>query len=170
VNDPHIKAWGRVTMMCTAGVPWWVEDDVISTASTVTNTTVSGVETLLMTVSNPTDQPLYLRWVLPAPTNSTQWTVPDFSWADDDNAARAIQLPTQTIGQNLTIDTDPLEEMIVSSDGSLFWARMNGQLFEFPVPAYTPPTQIPIQVKGVPIGTPAMVRCPRNWSRPWGLQ
>lgn len=168
-NDPHIKQWGRITMMCTAGVPWWTEDDVIGTDETVTDTTSSGTETLWVPVENPTDQELYLRWVLPAASANTQWTVPDFSWKDDENANRAIELPTQTTGQHLTIDTDPMEEMIVCADGSQFWARMNGRMFEFPVPAYTPRTLLPVQVSGVPVGTKVMVRCPRNWSRPWGL-
>jgi hypothetical protein len=166
-NDPHLGETGRVTMMCTAGVPWWVEDDVVSTAVTKTDTRNGSVETLWLEVSNPTDQDLYLRWVLAAPA---KWKVPDFSWKADANAARAIDLPTQTAGQHLTIDTDPMEEMIVSADGSLFWARMNGKMFDHPMPSYTKKTSIPIQVTGAAPGLPCMVRAPRNWSRPWGLE
>lgn len=168
MRDPHLKQYAQVTMTCTAGVPWWVEDDVTATAVTNTDTRSEGKsETLWLPVANPTDQPLWLRWVATAPGT---WTLPDFSWADDEHKARVITLPSLTAGQHITVDTDPMEEMIVAADHTSVWARMNGKMFTHSVPPWTPETKVPVTVKGAPAGAAVQVRCPRNWSRPWGLQ
>jgi hypothetical protein len=173
VKDPHLKMWGQVVMTCTAGVPWWVEDSVTQTWVSPADTTNSTFRSGTVTVSNPTDQPMYLQWVCSAPG---QWTLPDFSWGNDyynratQDANRAVTLPVTVAGQDLTIDTDPSQEMIVSADGSQMWALMGGVSFEYWVPAYTPATSLPVTVTGAPAGASVMVVQPRNWSRPWGLQ
>ncbi|QIS16592.1 phage tail protein [Nocardia arthritidis] len=166
--DPHVKRWANIVMTCTAGVPWWVEEDVTATAVTSTDTRPDGTsETLWLPVSNPTDQPMWLRWVATAPGS---WTLPDFSWKNDSFRNRVITMPTLVAGQDITVDTDPLQEMVVAADNSSVWARMNGKLFLHSVPAWTPQTKLPVTVKGAPPGAKVQVRCPRNWSRPWGLQ
>ncbi|MFR9750496.1 phage tail protein [Nocardia sp. 004] len=167
-RDPHLKKWGQVTMTCTAGVPWWVEEDVTATAMSTIDTRGAGQsETLWLPVSNPTDQPLWPQWVVTAPG---VWTLPDFSWTEDADKARVLTLPTLVAGQDVTVDTDPMEEMIVAADGSSVWARMNGKMFLHSVPAWTPETLVPVTVRGAAAGATVQVRCPRNWSRPWGLQ
>ncbi|GAB4582310.1 phage tail protein [Nocardia sp. IFM 10818] len=168
LRDPHLKRWGQVTMTCTAGVPWWVEEDVTAAAESTTDTREEGKsETLWLPVSNPTDQPLWLRWVATAPG---VWTLPDFSWKDDEYKNRVITLPSLVAGQDITVDTDPMEEMIVAADHTSVWARMNGKMFMHSVPAWTPETTVPVTVRGAAPGARIQVRCPRNWSRPWGLQ
>ncbi|WP_225725457.1 MULTISPECIES: phage tail protein [unclassified Nocardia] len=168
VKDPHLKQWAKVVMTCTAGNPWWVESDVTATWVSPADTTGSnGSQSGTVTVSNPTDQPMWLRWVCSAPG---QWTLPDYSWANDAYAARKIPLPQTSSGQDLTIDTDPMEEMIVSRNNTPIWAQMNGVSFMYPVPPYTPATALPVSVTGAPAGASVMVVQPRNWSRPWGLQ
>lgn len=173
VKDPHLKYWGQVTMTCTAGVPWWVEQDVTPTWQSTVDTTgvdpATGAQrsqTGFVSVENPTDQPMWLRWVCSAPG---RWTLPDFSWTVGEYAARKVRLPLTTVGQDLTVDTDPMEEMIVSADGSQIWALMNGVSFMFPVPPYTPATELPVTVESAPVGASVMCVQPRNWSRPWGL-
>ncbi|MGW6623693.1 phage tail protein [Nocardia sp. NPDC055002] len=167
-RDPHSKGWSQVTMTCTAGVPWWIEDDVTATAASTIDTRPDGAsETLWVSVSNPTDQPMWLRWVASAPG---VWTLPDFSWKEDNAANRVITMPTLTNGQDITVDTDPMQEMVVAADNSSVWARMNGRMFVHSVPPWTPEVQVPVTVKGAPAGAIVQVRCPRNWSRPWGLQ
>ncbi|MEV6070274.1 phage tail protein [Nocardia sp. NPDC052001] len=168
VKDPHLKQLAKVVMTCTAGNPWWVESDATATwvspaDTTGTNPARSGT----VTVSNPTDQPMWLRWVVSAPG---LWTLPDFSWAADNFAARTITLPQTAAGQDLTIDTDPMEEMIVARDNTPVWAQMNGVSFMYPVPPYTPATALPVTVDGAPAGASVLVVQARNWSRPWGLQ
>lgn len=81
-----------------------------------------------------------------------------------------ITLPQTAAGKDLTVDTDPMEEMIVAQDSSQMWALMNGVSFLYPVPPYTPATSVPVSVTGAPSGASVLVVQPRNWSRPWGLQ
>lgn len=167
-KDPHLKMQSKVVMTCVAGNPWWVESDVTSTWTATADSTAPGVSRHgTVSIANPTDQPMWLKWVCSAPG---KWTVPDFSWAADDDATRTITLPATTVGKDLTVDTDPMEEMIVAADGSQIWALMNGVSFLYPVPPYTPATDVPVTVTGAPAGASVLVVQPRNWSRPWGLQ
>lgn len=167
-KDPHLKTWGKAVMTCTAGNPWWVESDVTGTWSSTIDTTGGQIQSGKVTIANPTDQQMWLKWVCSAPG---KWTLPDFSWIPGDaNAARVITLPQTTLGQDLTVDTDPMEEMVVAANGSQIWALMNGVSFLYAVPAYTPSTTLPVSVTGAPSGASVMVVQPRNWSRPWGLQ
>ncbi|MFI9508431.1 phage tail protein [Nocardia sp. NPDC052566] len=168
-KDPHLKSMGKVVMTCVAGNPWWVESDVTGTWTSTIDTTGAGKsQSGTITIANPTDQPMWLKWVCSAPG---KWTLPDFSWGDPErDKARVITLPTTTAGQDLTVDTDPMEEMIVAANSAQIWALMNGASFLYPVPAYTSATQVPVTVAGAPAGASVMVVQPRNWSRPWGLQ
>ncbi|MEU2033586.1 phage tail protein [Nocardia amamiensis] len=167
-KDPHLKMWGKVVMTCTAGNPWWVESDVTTTWTSTIDTTGGQIQAGTVTIANPTDQQMWLKWVCSAPG---KWTVPDFSWTPgDDHAARVVTLPRTATGQDLTVDTDPMEEMIVAADKSQIWALMNGVSFLHPVPPYTPATAVPVSVTGAPTGASVLVVQPRNWSRPWGLQ
>ncbi|MEC3955805.1 phage tail protein [Nocardia sp. CDC153] len=173
VKDPHLNALGQVTMTCSAGVPWWVENNVTSTWTSPTDTTNGSSQSGTVTISNPTDQPMYLQWVCSAPG---QWTLPDFSWGNNyygravADANRKITMPVTRAGQDLVVDTDPSQEMVVAADGSQIWALMGGVSFEYVVPPYTPSTVLPVKVTGAPTGASVMVVQPRNWSRPWGLQ
>lgn len=168
-KDPHLKMHSKVVMTCVAGNPWWVESDVTSIWTSTIDTTGPDVSQHgTVGIANPTDQPMWLKWVCTAPG---RWTLPDFSWnPTENNATRTINLPTVGAGQDLTVDTDPMEEMIVAADGSQIWALMNGVSFLYPVPAYTPATDVPVTVTGAPAGASVLVVQPRNWSRPWGLQ
>ncbi len=168
-KDPHLRRQGKVVMTCVAGNPWWVESDVTSAWTSTMNTTGANVSQQgTVSIANPTDQPMWLKWVCSAPG---KWTLPDFSWgAVDRDEARVITLPMTSAGQDLTVDTDPMEEMIVAANSSQIWALMNGVSFLYPVPAYTPATDVPVKVSGAPTGASVMVVQPRNWSRPWGLQ
>ncbi|NQE89020.1 phage tail protein [Nocardia terpenica] len=173
VHDPHLKMWGQVVMTCTAGNPWWVEADATATWTTNIDTSGGQIGSGTVRISNPTDQPMWLKWVCSAPG---KWTLPDFSFGDNSqgravaDAHRVITLPLTIAGQDLTVDTDPLEEMIVSADGTPLWAWMNGVTFLYPVPPWTAPTQLPVSVTYALPGASVMVVQNRNWSRPWGLQ
>ncbi|WP_306358704.1 MULTISPECIES: phage tail protein [unclassified Nocardia] len=167
-RDPRLSGTSRITMTTTAGVPWWIEDDITYTAVSTVDTRDEGVsETLWLPVSNPTDRPMWLRWACTAPG---VWTLPDFSWKPDEYAARTVTMPTLAAGQAITVDTDPMEELVVAADGSSVWARMGGVLFLHAVPPRTAETLVPVTVSGAAAGAAVQVRCPRNWSRPWGLR
>lgn len=176
-RDPRKRGFVQADMKCRAAVPWWVEADV-------TDTWVSqgsGAQSGTVTVSNPTDRPMWLRWTITAPGT---WTLPDYSWyasetfsADDlpadiaDHAAasttRSIVMPTLLSGAAVDIDTDPFEEQVVRVGTPNFWSLMNGVAFMFPVPPWTPPTDLPVACDG-PAGSTVLVHCARNWTRAWG--
>jgi len=173
VHDPHMKQWAAVTMTCTAGIPWWVETDATQTWVSPTNSLGGTVVHGSVLVENPTDQDMYLKWVCSAPG---QWTLPDFSWNNNyhgravADAARIITLPRTVAGQDLTVDTDPVAEMIIAANGAFMWPLMGGVSFEYQVPPYTPSTSVPVSVAFAPAGAAVMCVQPRNWSRPWGMQ
>src|SRR5690606_11651618 len=113
-----------------------------------------------------TDQKIWLKWVLQGPG---RWVLPDFSWKADSWAARQISMPLQAAGQTFLVDTDPFEDQLRDANGSQVWSLMNGVTFVHPVPPYTPPTEVPVAVSEATTGVGVQVRCPRTWSRPWGM-
>ncbi|MFI9507576.1 phage tail protein [Nocardia sp. NPDC052566] len=177
-RDPRRNHLAQVEMTCRAGVPWWIEADVIDTWVSQ----AAGVGSGTVTVSNPTDRPMWLKWVISAPGT---WTLPDYSWfgsptfsAGDlpadiadraaTSTARKIVMPTLASGPAVDIDTDPFEEQVVRAGYPNFWALMNGLQFLFPVPPWTPQTALPVKVDG-PVGSTVLVMCERQWTRAWGM-
>ncbi len=162
VHDPHQVKVEKVFMTCVAGDPWWYEEDETDSWTLTSGTSGSGT----VTVSNPTDQPIWLKWVLQGPG---RWVLPDFSWKDDAWAARQVSMPLQADGQTFLVNTDPFEDQLRDPNGSQVWSLMNGVSLLHPVPAYTPETELPVAVSEATAGVGIQVRCPRTWSRPWGL-
>ncbi|AUV61986.1 minor tail protein [Mycobacterium phage SWU2] len=72
--------------------------------------------------------------------------------------------------ENAVIDTDPRVEQVTSESGSQLWSRMNGVRFRHPVPPWTKSKTFEITVSGCVPGQMIMLRIPRPWSRPWGLE
>lgn len=178
-HDPHLKTTGGAPLVLTltAGFPFWIEEDITQPwVSSINTSTGSSEQEGSVLVENPTDLPMYLRWVCSAPA---QWTLPDFSFGLDynlgigsgaENADRIVTLPKTATGQDLTIITDPEYPMITAADGSNQWAAMDGVSFLYPVPPQTPSTDFPVWVTYAP--SAASVQCiqVRYWTRPWGLQ
>ncbi|WP_329405397.1 phage tail protein [Nocardia vinacea] len=169
-RDPNITQSARVVMTVVAGDPWWYEEkDQTSSWVLESGTAGSG----FVTVSNPTDNELWMRWLL---QGGARWKVPDLSLGDDrfaravQDAARKIEMPKQNAGQTFLIDTDPFAEMLRDPSGTQVWALMNGVTFNYPLPAYTAPMQLPVSVTEATVGVGIQVRCTRGWSRPWGLE
>lgn len=106
-----------------------------------------------VTVTNPTDMPMWLRWTLTGPASII---LPDHSfetregWPGYDHQDRRITMPFQPIGTDVVVDTDPMEEQVVAIQKPNWWAKMNGQFFTYPVPPWTPPTKIPVAVNPIP--------------------
>ncbi|WP_043673563.1 hypothetical protein [Nocardia vulneris] len=178
-RDPGKRGYVEVEMQCRAGIPWFVEADVTDTWVSQ----ASGAQSGTVTVSNPTDRPMWLKWTISAPGT---WTLPDYSWygsetfsADDlpadiadqaaTSTARTIVMPTLSSGAAVDIDTDPFEEQVVRPGTPNFWSLMNGVQFLFPVPPWTPPTDLPVACNG-PTGSTVLVHCARNWTRAWGMR
>lgn len=159
-TDPSVDHYTRMIVQARAGWPRWV-----GKPDTSVFTAAGPNDQGFVTVSNPTDTWLYPQWVVEAPG---KWTLPDFSWQDDDQHDRVITTPTLSSGQTLTIDTYPANEPYVAANGSNIAGRFGGVMFVHPVPPHTPPTQIPVKVSGASIGASCMLRMPRNWRRPRG--
>lgn len=176
--SPLREQVAEVTMTVIAHDPWWYEEPVLSEWKSTTDTTGGSTQLGTVTVSNPTDNDIWLEWVIKAPG---RWTLPDYSFnnPDDENyplagshTTRRILMPSLGSGEHVTVRTNPESrlEKVASSTNTQVWARMNGVEFMYPVPAYTKPTTLPVSVTGAPVGIGVQVRQPRPWSRPWGLQ
>lgn len=155
--DPHDAEYGEVVMTCRAGDPFWREqpDKQVVTASGSSGTAT-------VDVWNPTDKEMWLRWVA-AP--GSRWTIPDFDFR---GGTRTVTLPTAYTSRDVLVDTHPLREQIVVPSWANAWEAMGGVTFVHPVPAYTPPTDVPVSWSGS--GGSLMLVQDRRWSRPWGLE
>ncbi len=169
-KDPNLSKSARVVMTIVSGDPWWYEErDYTSTWVLSAGTSGSGT----VTVDNPTDQPVWMKWVL---QGGARWTIPDFSFGDNtfgravQDKDRKIQMPKQKPGQEFRIDTDPHEDMLRDPAGTQVWSLMGGVTFNYPLPAYTKKVQLPVSVTEADAGVGVQVRCAHAWSRPWGLE
>ena len=154
-------------------------------------------ETLLLRVTaqdggvNPTDQYISPKWTVPGSSEQipdfpwpfppgidipwerapyTQFTLPDYSFEDDEFANRRVKLPGLIYKENCVVDTDRRVEQIVSESGSQVWARMNGVRFRNMIPPYTEEKTFEITASGCAPGQVISLRLPRPWTRCWGLE
>lgn len=188
-HDPRILEYSVETYTLRAAFPYWLGDIVTDTATvTLYQRPVEGTEwweklsaalkrllkmspnveqysNMTVTVSNPTDVPLWPQWAFTAPG---RWGIPDFSFKDDDQANRVIISPTLNSGQGLTVDTYPRNEPYVAADGSNAPGLFGGVLPLNPIPPFTPPTEIPISYVGNDANAAATVRLRQYWNNPWG--
>ncbi|MGW4240903.1 phage tail protein [Nocardia sp. NPDC004722] len=169
-KDPNLLRSGKVVMTVCAGDPWWYEEQPYTdTWVLASGTSGSGY----VTIDNPTDQPVWLEWIL---QGGARWTIPDYSFGDnsfgraDADAARRIRMPKQKPGQTFWINTDPFEDMLRDPAGSQVWSLMNGVTYNYAIPPYTKAIQLPVSVEEASPGASVQVRVKRNWSRPWGLE
>ncbi|WP_036529139.1 hypothetical protein [Nocardia sp. CNY236] len=175
--DPNGQEYGLVLVPLAAAYPRWMEADATDQFVTTTDTTGGGSEMGSVTVSNPTDTEIWLKWMIQG-ADGIQWTLPDFSFGDDrfdrayQDADRMIAMPALLVGEHVRVDTDEMgmEGQVNSSLDTAVYQRMNGKMFLYPIPPYTPETQLPVSVTGAPAGAGVQVRCPRPWTRPWGLE
>lgn len=144
----QLMGTSSILMSLKAGDPLWYSEEETETWR------FNGVTwTGAVTVTNPTDMPMWLRWTLTGPASII---LPDFSfetrpgWPGYDHQAHRITMPFQPIGVDVAVDTDPMEEQVVAIQRPNWWAKMNGQFFTYPVPPWTPPTQIPVAVNPIP--------------------
>ncbi|MFE7717483.1 phage tail protein [Nocardia rhizosphaerihabitans] len=183
-QDPFDKQYGHVVYSLTAGYPRWREHDVTDqwVSSTDTSDGLSWAEGTV-TVSNPTDTEMWLMWVLQAYPGAV-YKLPDFSFGDnrfflgEAHEDRVITMPALIAGEHLRVNTDEEQDQVRSDIDTQVYQRMRGIRFLYPIPPYLgtmnhpdikTPVELPVAVKGAPAGVGVQVRCPRNWSRPWGL-
>lgn len=177
-TDPNGQRYGLLLVHFVAPYPRWQEDDWTSSYTTTTNTQVSGTEIGTVTLYNPTNVECWAKWVLQAGNAGIVYTLPDFSWGDDRfdrgvaDASRMIVMPSLVLNEHVVVDTDEMTTagQVNSSLDTAIYLRMNGREFLYPIPPYTDPTPMTISIQHADIGNIVQVRCPRSWSRPWGLE
>lgn len=177
-TDPNRMKYGLLMVRFVAAYPRWLEDDVVRNYTTALDTRTTGSESSSFLISNPTDNEIWLKWVLQAGNAGIIWTLPDFSFGDDRfdlavaHSDRMIIMPALVLNENVVVDTDEMtmRGQVNSSLDTQVYQRMNGREFLYPIPAYTDPISLPFQVTKADIGNVIQVRMPRTWSRPWGLE
>jgi hypothetical protein len=170
-TDPLKQQYGNLVLKLRAGEPMWYEDNVVD-QFTSGATSASGT----ITVSNPTDQVMYHKWVL----TPGIWTLPDFEWVGDPgeripggaNASRMINDITITSGNGgAVIDLDRQQLMYRDLNNTNILAQMGAsKIFNYPIPPYTPEFELPVSYKGQVGGATVQLIQPRRWSRPYGLE
>ena len=165
--DPQQQQYGNLIMKLRAGQPFWYEPDKV-TSFTSTSTSANGT----VSVSNPTDQIMYHKWIL----TRGNWSLPDYKWAGGRGSRTPIDSRVVS-GINVTptnggavVDLDRQELMFRDQNGTNILAQLAGQFFEYPIPPYTPATNLPVSYDSAPGGATVQLRQPRRWSRPWGLE
>lgn len=144
--DPFSREFAEYQFVLIAGCPLWVEpvqytDEFVFNGS---NWVGEGVE-----VSNPTDTPVWPKWVMTAPA---KFGLPDIPIGQEYDQQRMLWLPFQPTNRStVLVDTDPGEELITANDGTLLWAKMNGQFPMHAIPPFTPPTILPVAVDPFPM-------------------
>lgn len=142
-------------MHLVAGDPLWHSDTV--TEEWVFN----GVHwTGNVTVSNPTDVPMWLQWVVTGPASII---LPDYSFETRDGypgvdqQTRRIVLPHLRYQWDALVDSDPTHEQLAVLGKPNFWMLLE-KPFLYPIPPRTPPTQLPVAVNPLPL-------LPEVWKR-----
>jgi hypothetical protein len=169
--DPIAQQYGNLIMKLRAGEPMWYQDDVVS-SFTSTATSASGT----VTVSNPTDQVMWHRWVL----TPAIWTLPDFQWVGDPGERvpggaqgfryiNDITITNANGGAVIDLDRSQLMYRDLNNTNILGQQGAN-KIFTFPIPPYTPEFQLPVSYKGHVGGATVQLVQPRKWSRPYGLE
>jgi hypothetical protein len=169
--DPMMQQYGNLILKLRAQDPFWYEDDATSTfsdSSASTNGTV--------VVQNPTDMIAYQKWIL---TRAT-WSLPDQSWTGakgerepgGDNPDRTIDDIVVSIHNGgAVVDLDRQELMFRDQNNTNILGQLSGKFFNYAIPPYTPPTELPVAYEAAPTGGAAVqLVVPRRWSRPWGLE
>lgn len=182
-NDPRLLGRQKVVLTCTAGDPWWYDDDYTDVWTATEDTTDGHVQNGTITVANPCDHEVYPEWLLQAPGVPR---LPDYSWGDKRHngygtngyfdaaavfASRRIVMAELLPNYPVRVEARPdAQDGGYQSEDQSYRQRMQMVRFLYPIPAYTEPTEVSVGMSDAPAGTSIQLRMPRPWSRPWGLE
>lgn len=167
--DPLKQQYGNLIMKLRAGQPDWYQDDYTSSFSSGAG---SGYGTI--TVSNPTDQVAYQRYILTPGT----WTLPDPQWvggpaartpggANANRVMDGVAIPGASGGA--VVEWDRSQLAFRDAANTNLQGQVGSKFPVYPIPPQTPPTPLPIYFSGG-AGATARVEVPQRWSRPWGME
>lgn len=163
-QDPYLTGDNSVVMTVTATFPYWRGADRVyewSTTSAAANTTLS--------IANDGDVAVWPRWALSAPG---RWTLPDFSWGNDQysrgaaDAQRVVGLPALPANAHASVDSDPRVQTIICQNGYPAQQHWRGKDLLYPVMPGAA-GGVPLAVTNATGGAAAELRIPRWYSRPW---
>lgn len=178
-TDPMVGKYGLALVTFVAPYPRWLAEDYVEEHTTQVDTRTTGTETIWFTEYNPTNNEVWKKWFLQAGNEGVIYTLPDFSHGDDrfdlaeEHEDRMVVMPELMNGEHVAVDTDELtmQGQVNSSLDTQVYQRMNNREFLYPLPEYMPePVQVPVVVTGADIGNKVVLRIPREWGRPWGLE
>ncbi|GAH00258.1 unnamed protein product, partial [marine sediment metagenome] len=163
--DPHKNQHGLLILKLRGGNPFWYE--TAATASGWHEDSVAGDGTV--TVTNPTDRIMHHKWILTVGT----YTLPDHQWVGAPGArtpggafgSRTIaDIEVTSANGGAVVDLDRENLMFRDGNDTNILAQLAGKIFAFPIPPYTPATDLAVTGDGM-----ARLVMPRRWSRPWGM-
>ena len=159
--DPNIQPINRTIMTVVAYDPFWWGIERTYEAEVA-----NGFATVSVPEANPTDQDVWPIWVVEA---DGQWTLPDYSFKNDDLADRRVELPVLAVGEHTVVNTNPMARQLTSVTNSPVWQRMNGKRFRHPIPPYTGEVDFLVSRNGSSTSRKVQLRLQRPFSRPWGM-
>lgn len=167
-RDWNLDGYARAVVSAIALQPMYESDPIDESFSNPS----AGTHTGWLTLSNPTDQDLWLEWSLDP---ATSWAFPDFSFGNEKrwkrtpgiDADRMIVTPALT--QRLSIVSDPDYDTYISADGSNASGLFNSVEPLYWVPPYTNPVEVPVICNGPKDATITMTMR-RLWSAESGLE
>lgn len=168
-KDPFIHGDDEVVMTVTATFPYWRAEDRIYEYSTG-----GALVNAYFNIVNDGDVPVWPRWNLTAPG---RWTLPDYSWGNDQysrgaaDATRTVQLPLLPPGAHASVDSDPRVQTIICVNEFPAMQQWKGKDLLYPimpgVSASVPVSANMAAVGSTPVGAAVQLRVPRWYSRPW---
>lgn len=175
-KDPHLYAESSIAVSAAASQPFWADETLVQVASFPT-----GAGTQYVTVQNPGDVEIWLRWRIPAPSKVT---LPDWSWGQEsayslidpddvytpaDDSARVWPVPQLVAGEDLKVNSEPDRPLMIAANGANVSGRAHGDGLRYPVAPHTEPTPIPVTMTGGPANAKVYLENDQWFSRPWGV-
>lgn len=144
--DPFSRSFAEYQFVLVAADPLWQEPVPFTNEFVFDGSNWAGEG---ITVENPTDTLAWPKWVMTAPA---KFGIPDIAIGEDYDQQRMLWLPFQPTNRaSVLVDTDPGQELITANDGTLLWAKMNGQFPMHAIPPFTSPTVLPVAVDPFPL-------------------
>lgn len=163
-KDPHLWAEATVVMTVAAELPFYVgPSDFYDWSGSAPSDRTS------FQLNVDCDVPVWPRWTL---TDQATWTLPDFSWGNQDygtglqDAGRTVSLPFLPLGAGCVADSDPRVQTLLAANRINLQGLWAGQDLLYPVLGGTY-SQIPVSVSNVVDGFRLQLEIPKWYSRPW---
>lgn len=170
-GDPHLLAYGSVGMLSGCENPYYIG----ATEVFEWETDEPGDHWFTLPYYNPASG---LCWPKAFLTDRAQWTVPDYSFGNEEygtgqaDLGKTVKLPLLTEGENIDVDWSPDTETIIAENENPVYARMAGRDLEYPIlpGAGDPENGCTIRVTNItnPDGARCELELPRWHDQPFG--